>query len=76
MYADDTKIWRQMHCINDHMKLQNDINYLFDRAVKNKMKFHASKCKVLVASKYLYSPPHINLLPCASNVSTGWALKF
>ena len=58
MYADDTKIWRQM---DDHLHLQRDIDYLFDWALKNKMKFHASKCKVLMVSKF--SPLLLDILP-------------
>ena len=42
MYADDTKIWRQMDSHSDHLKLQRDIEYLFDWALKNQIKFHPS----------------------------------
>ena len=52
MYADDTKIWRQMDSLNDHLHLQRDIDYLFDWALKNKMKFHPSTCKVFMVSKF------------------------
>ena len=45
MYADDTK----MDSLSDHLHLQRDIDYLFDWALKNKMKLHPSKCKVLTA---------------------------
>ncbi|MCP4456951.1 MAG: reverse transcriptase family protein, partial [Cytophagales bacterium] len=61
MYADDTKIWREMHCEVDFIALQNDINYLLDWAVRNKMKFHSSKCKVL--SICSSKPPLIDILP-------------
>ena len=37
MYADDTKIWRQMINCGDHLTVQADINYLLDWA------FHPSK---------------------------------
>ena len=47
LYADDTKIWRQITCYEDHFKLQSDIDKLFAWSIKNKMKFHPSKCKVL-----------------------------
>ena len=61
--ADDTKIWRK---IKLDMKLQSDINYIFDWAVKNKMKFTPSKCKVLkiFLLTSMYFP--------VSNFSTGW----
>ena len=48
MYADDTKIWRQMNDSDDHKTLQQDIDYLHNWALRNKMKFHPSKCKVLM----------------------------
>ncbi len=51
-----------MHCEADFMALQNDIDYLLDWAVRNKMKFHPSKCKVIsICSK---KPPLIDILPC------------
>ena len=62
MYADDTKIWREMAEYNDHLKLQSDIDYLIDWAVRNKMKFHPSKSKVLMVSRF--SPPLVDVLPC------------
>ena len=30
MYADDTKNWRQMDSLSDHLHLQRNIDYLFD----------------------------------------------
>ena len=54
MYVDDIndiKIWRQMKCFNDHATLQRDINYLFYWAIRNKVKFHPFRCKVLMVSK-------------------------
>ena len=47
MRADDTKIWRNIRSWNDHNILQKDISALYDWSVKNKMKFHTDKCKVL-----------------------------
>ena len=47
LYADDTKIWRRISTDRDNRTLQSDINRLNDWALKNKMKFHPSKCKVL-----------------------------
>ena len=47
MYADDTKIWREIVYDADHNHLQNDIDTLNDWATKNQMKFHPHKCKVL-----------------------------
>ena len=61
MYADDTKIWRQVASFSDHLKLQEDINFLLDWSVRNKMKFHPSKCKVLMVSRL--NPPLLDVLP-------------
>ena len=61
MYADDTKIWRQIDSEDDHLTLQLDINYLHDWSIRNKMKFHPSKCKVLMVTKRL--PPLLDVLP-------------
>ena len=62
MYADDTKIWRQMAGYNDHLQLQKDIDFLLDWSIRNKMKFHPSKCKVLMISRF--NPPLVDELPC------------
>ena len=62
MYADDTKIWRQMKPLQDHLALQKNIDCLFDWAVRNKMKFHPTKCKVLMVSKF--NSPLVDVLPC------------
>ena len=50
LYADDTKMWREINYSSDHTMLQKDINYLIDWALRNSMKFHPSKCKVLSVS--------------------------
>ena len=47
LYADDTKIWREILCSEDHFILQNDIDKLYKWSLINKMKFHPSKCKAL-----------------------------
>ena len=62
LYADDTKIWRQIHCEQDHIILQQDIDYLNNWALMNKMIFHPGKCKVL--SVAVSPPPLNNILPC------------
>ena len=61
MYADDTKIWRKMETYEDHVTLQKDIDYLYDWSIRNKMKFHPSKTKVLMVSRF--NPPFIDILP-------------
>ena len=50
LYADDTKIWREIKCWNDHISLQRSVSNLYDWSVKNKMFFHPDKCKVLSVS--------------------------
>ena len=50
LYADDTKIWRKIASPLDCSILQTDIDSLNDWAIRNKMKFHPSKCKVLSVS--------------------------
>ena len=56
MYADDTKIWRQIVSIRDCYILQNDIDYMQNWAIENKMKFHPKKCKVLQVSLIRCNP--------------------
>ena len=51
MYADDTKIWREILSEYDHNILQKDIDYLMDWAFRNCMNFHPAKCKALMVSK-------------------------
>ena len=47
LYADDTKIWREILSYADNFILQNDVNNLFEWSICNKMNFHPCKCKVL-----------------------------
>ena len=41
LYADDTKIWREIICDNDQVILQNDVHRLSEWSVANKMNFHS-----------------------------------
>ena len=63
MYADDTKIWREINHEVDHHILQIDKDYLHDWALKlkNSIKFHPSKCKALVVNRSRL--PLLNILP-------------
>ena len=61
LYADATKIWRSMCTENDNRLLQNDIDYLHEWSIRNKMKFHPDKCKVLTVSTKL--PTLLSVLP-------------
>ena len=47
LYADDTKIWREMQSEIDCEILQNDINLLEIWCRTNQMRFHPDKCKVV-----------------------------
>ena len=47
LYADDTKIWREISNHNDSTILQHDIDFLKSWADANKMRFHPEKCKTL-----------------------------
>ena len=60
LYADDTKIWRIIESENDSIILQNDIASLHNWSIRNKMIFHAQKCKVLTISRK-YSNMHEHL---------------
>ena len=51
MYADNTKIWRQLAEYNDYLQLQEDLYYLLDWSLRNKMKFFPLKCVLLTESK-------------------------
>ena len=59
LYADDTKIWREILCDEDQVKLQNDINNLFKWSVRNLMNFHPDKCNVVAFT----NKPRIYPLP-------------
>ena len=58
LYADDTKIWREIGSDVDNHILQCDITNLQNWADKNKMKFHPAKCHVLSMSRKRL--PHLN----------------
>ena len=47
LYADDTKIWREIICDKDQFNLQQDINKLHEWSIKNLMNFHPEKCKAM-----------------------------
>ena len=64
LYADDTKIWREMNCEEDYDTIQRDIDYLLDWAIRNKMKFHPAKCKVLSVCNLNSRSPFLGILPC------------
>ena len=52
-----------MNCEEDYDTIQRDIDYLLDWAIRNKMKFHPAKCKVLSVSNPSSRSPFLGILP-------------
>ena len=69
LYADDTKIWRQILLEADCYALNNDIQALAEWASLNLMKFHPLKCKIVsIAVKiFLDSLPFQRIFPYSMN---------
>ena len=44
LYADDTKIFNEIHCQQDIDDLQQDLNRLFNWTRESLLKFHPDKC--------------------------------
>ena len=63
LYADDTKIWRDINSEADCEILQKDINSLSMWSRNYKMSFHPDKCKAL--SIYDQRPNFVKILPFA-----------
>ena len=61
LFADDTKIWRNINSELDCKTLQNDINTLSIWSRNNNMSFHPDKCKAL--SIYDCRPDFVKVLP-------------
>ncbi len=51
MFADDTKVYRQVSTVEDCEALQKDINELENWSNTWQMRFHPQKCKVLRVGK-------------------------
>ena len=47
LFADDTKLYRQISVAEDSRTLQEDLDHLFSWSEDWKLKFHPDKCKVL-----------------------------
>ena len=47
MFADDTKIWTQLSCPEDAVKLQQNLDVLTDWSAKWLLKFNPLKCKLM-----------------------------
>ena len=63
LFADVTKIWRDINSESDCETLQNDINTLSIWSRNNKMSFHPDKCEAL--SIYDCRPDFVKVLPFA-----------
>ena len=61
LYADDTKLWREMSSERDCTILQSDIDKLNNWCRTNNMKFHPDKCKVVSIKAYSKSDDKNNL---------------
>ena len=51
MFADDTKVFRQIKNENDHKQLQEDLTEMEDWSNKWLLRFHPEKCKVMNVSR-------------------------
>ena len=51
MYADDTKLYREIKSPDDHQILQNDLSKLYAWSKKWLLKFHPKKCSCLTIGK-------------------------
>jgi hypothetical protein len=65
MYADDTKIFRQVDNIEDQRELQRDLNETVKWADKWQLGFNIDKCKTMhigksVEDEFLYTLSHPN----------------
>ena len=58
MYADDTKLYREIKSPDDHQILQNDLSKLCTWSKKWLLKFHPKKCSCLTIGKKLESPSY------------------
>jgi len=51
LFADDTVIYRQINCAEDHISLQQDLQKLAEWEAEYSMEFHPGKCSVLRVSR-------------------------
>ena len=58
MYADDTKLYREIKSPDDHQILQNDLSKLCTWSKKWLLKFYPKKCSCLTIGKKLESPSY------------------
>ena len=68
LYADDTKLWREINNYADCAILQKDIDSLHKWCIVNNMKFHENKCKVLTVTNS--KPLFMDVLPFTTHPYT------
>ena len=73
LYADDTKLYREIKNLSDNEKLQQDINLLNDWALSNKMYFHPDKCKSMCVTlqKVVYKLGAVSIEPVTTEKDLG-----
>ena len=78
MYADDTKIWRAIHNLQDQDVLQQDIGHkLYNWSLRSKIAFHPYKCKYVKVSLkqnplvYNYTMNNVIIEPCNNETDLG-----
>ena len=76
LFADDTKIYRQVKDETDHQKLQEDLDSLVGWSKKWMLKFHPQKCKVLevgikAKENHVYNIDGTNLSHVSSEKDIG-----
>nr|CAH7756409.1 unnamed protein product [Callosobruchus chinensis] len=52
-FADDLKIYKKIDSAEDHCRLQDDLNTLFEWCIANKLQLNVSKCKTLTFTRKL-----------------------
>ena len=61
IFADDTKIYREVKSKADSLQFQEDINHLFDWSTQWQLKFNISKCHILhLGPSHSYGDYHLD----------------
>ena len=77
LYADDTKLYREIKNLSDNEKLQKDINLLNDWALLNKKIFHPEKCKSMcvtlkhISQQFVYKLGSVPIEPVTTEKDLG-----
>ena len=73
LFADDIKLWTQIESIADYLRLQSDLDVLYDWSVENKLPFNFRKCEMLQIGKnfpfsYHLGPENLNWTTSAKDL--------